>query len=204
MVPSSFTGRSVARRALAQVRAGLFATSLSFAGAQAGAQSFSVGVAAGAADGRVECIDIFPCDRSGNSWKVTGAWRFATPFDVQLAAFGAAKYKGGDRTALGTPFGGDFSIEGIGVTAGYWWSFAPRWNLVGRIGGASVRTKFDYAPPFSGSRSKTELEPLAGLGVAFDVTPQLRVGIDYDETRFKAHTRHGSLRMLGAAAQYSF
>lgn len=172
--------------------------------AAAWAEDFAVGFAAGPAQARVTCVDAYPCDRSGAFWKLSGAWRFAPPFDVQLAAFGARRYEGGDRTDLGTPFGGTFRVTGIGITAGYGWSFAPGWTLAGRLGAASVRTTFDYAAPFEGRRSMTRLQPLAGVGLAYAISPSVQVGLDYDETRLKAHTHRGPLRMVGAAAQFNF
>lgn len=177
---------------------------LAAAHAPATGADWSLGIAAGPAQGRVECVDGFPCDRSASFWKASAAWQGAAPWDAQIAAFGAAKYKGGDRTDLGTPFGGDFRVLGLGATAGYRWSFARDWSVVGRLGGAVVKTRFSYADPFDGSRSKTRVAPLGGIGLAYEVTPTLRLGLDYDETRFEAHTRRGSLRMFGAAVQFSF
>lgn len=168
------------------------------------AADWSVGIAAGPAWGRVDCVDLFSCDRSASFWKVSAARQLSVPWDAQIAVFGSGKYKGGDRTDLGTPFGGGFRVVGLGATAGYRWSFAPDWSVVGRFGGAVVKTRFSYAYPFDGSKSKTRLVPLAGIGLAYQVTPTLRVGLDFDETRFEAHTERGSLRMLGAAAQFSF
>src|SRR5436190_818493 len=77
-------------------------------------------------------------------------------------------------------------------------------SLAARARAASVKTDFSYAPPFDGSKSKTTLQPLAGLGIGYAVTPALRVGLDYDITRFKAHDTRGPLQMLGLAMQYSF
>ena len=48
------------------------------------------------------------------------------------------------------------------------------------------------------------MQPLLGLGLAWQLTPAVGVGLDYDVTRFKAHSTHGALQMLGVAAQYSF
>ena len=44
------------------------------------------------------------------------------------------------------------------------------------------------------------MQPLAGLGVGYQITPALRIGLDYDVTRFKVYRTHGSLQMLGVAA----
>ena len=45
---------------------------------------------------------------------------------------------------------------------------------------------------------------LAGLSLAYAITPNWQLSLDVDETRFKVHTTRGSLRMLGVAAQYAF
>ena len=171
---------------------------------EARAADWSVGFAAGPAQGRVECVDAFPCDRSGAFWKIAGAWRATPEVELQLSAFGTGKFDGGDTTDLGTAFGGDFRVNGLGFTAGYRWALAPGWSVAARLGVASVRTRFGYAAPFDGSRSKTLAQPLGGIGIAYELTPQWRLGLDYDETRFKVHEQRGALRMLGVSAQYGF
>ncbi len=168
------------------------------------ANDFSVGVGAGAARGRVDCVASFPCDRSGTSASISGAYRFGDGFDVRAQYFGAGSFKGGDTTPLGTEFGGTFKVSAIGFTGGYTWTFAPAWDLSGRLGIASVRTRFAYASPFAGSASKTTTQPLVGIGLGYTITPQIRLGLDYDATRFKVHTTRGPLQMLGVSAQYSF
>ena len=168
------------------------------------ANDFSIGVGAGAARGHVDCVASFACDRSGTAASVSAGWRFGDGFDVRAQYFGAGGFKGGDASPLGTEFGGKFKVGAIGLTGGYTWTFAPAWSLSGRLGVASVRTRFEYADPFSGSASKTTTQPLAGVGLGYAITPQVRLGLDYDATRFKVHTTHGSLQMLGVSAQYSF
>ncbi len=168
------------------------------------ANDFSIAVGAGAARGRVDCVASFPCDRSGTSASFAAAYRFGDGFDVRAQYFGAGSFKGGDISPLGTEFGGTFKVGAIGFTGGYTWTFAPAWDLSGRLGFASVRTRFEYAIPFTGSASKTTTQPLAGVSLGYAVTPQIRLGIDYDATRFKVHTTHGPLQLLGVSTQYSF
>jgi hypothetical protein len=201
--PTLFPSRSTRCRA-ARRRAWGVAIGLTACAGSAAAQSFSLGIGAGPAGGRVECTPTFPCDRSSAFWKVSGGWRATPELELQLSAFGAGTFQGGDQTDLGTPFGGDFRVTGTGLTAGYHWTFAPGWSAIARLGAAAVRTRFTYAAPFDGSRSKTPVQPLGGIGIGYELTPQWRLGIDYDETRFKVHTRRGPLRMLGVAAQYTF
>ena len=168
------------------------------------ANDFSIGVGVGAARGRVDCVALFPCDRSGTSANVSAAYRFSDSIDLRAQYFGAGSFKGGDTSPLGTEFGGTFKVGAIGLTGGYTWVFAPAWSLTGRAGIASVRTRFEYANPFSGSVSETTTQPLLGLGIAYAITPTIRVGLDYDVTRLKVYKTRGSLQMLGVAAQFSF
>ncbi len=165
---------------------------------------FSVGVGGYAAQGRVDCVASFPCDRSSAGGKLFAGYQLSPAVDVQAVWFDAGHFKGGDTTPLGTEFGGTFKVSGFGLTGGYRWELAPSWSLVGRAGLAAMRTRFDYANTAFGSASKTTAQPLLGLGLAYAVTPAVRLSLDYDVTRFKVHTTRGPLQMLGAAAQYSF
>ena len=168
------------------------------------AQSFSVGLAGGIDRGHVDCVPSFPCDRSASHFKASAGYRFAEPWDVQLAYLSAGRFQGGDPIPAGGEFGGTFKVDGVGLTAGYRFDVAPGWSATARLGAASMHTRFAYANALAADVSKSTVQPLAGLGVAYAVTPQVRVGIDYDVTRFKVYTRNGSLRMLGAAVQFSF
>ena len=67
-----------------------------------------------------------------------------------------------------------------------------------------MRTRFDYANTIWGSASKTTVQPLLGIGLAYAITPTVRLSLDYDLTRFKVHTTRGPLQTLGLAVQYSF
>lgn len=182
----------------------LLAAALLIASGIAEAADFSVGLAAGTDQGRVDCVASFPCDRGSTYWKLFGDYRITEAIEVRALYFDAGHFQGGDTTPLGTEFGGAFKVNGFGVTAGYRWAFAPAWSLAGRAGIASVRTRFDHANAGWGSASRTTAQPLAGLGLAYAITPAVRLGLDYDLTRFKVHTTQGRLQMLGLAAQFSF
>jgi OOP family OmpA-OmpF porin len=213
---------SVSALRTAAPRLAFAALAVGFAGAHAA--GFSIGAGAGVDRGRVDCVASFPCDRSSTHAKVFVGYRLTDNVELQAVYFDAGHFDGGD-TAPGTPvppvvdgtvraaevvapvafeFGGRFKVSGFGVTAGYRWDLAPAWSLTARAGVASVRTRFDYANPDWGTAAKTTTQPLLGLGVAYAVTPALRLGIDYDLTRFKVHTTNGPLQMLGLTAQYAF
>jgi OmpA-OmpF porin, OOP family len=185
-----------------RVRALAFAAALCATGAAAG--ELSVGVSAGADPGRVDCVASFACDHRSSHVKLYAGYEVAPAIDVQLAFFDAGRFRGGDTTPLGTEFGGTFKVSGIGVTAGYRWAFTPAWSLTARAGLASVRTRFDYANTVWGSASQTTAQPVFGLELSYAISPTVRLGVDYDATRFKVHTTHGRLQMLGLAAQFSF
>lgn len=170
----------------------------------AGAADFSVGLSAGADQGRVDCVASFPCERRSSHFKLSAGYQLAPAVEVQAVYFDAGRFKGGDPVPGGSEFGGRFKVSGIGLTAGYRWDVAPLWSLTARAGLASVRTRFEYANTVWGSVSKSTAQPLFGIGVAYAITPAVRVGLDYDASRFKVHTTQGRLQMLGVAAQFSF
>lgn len=178
--------------------------SLLLASLCARAGDFSIGAGAGLDRGKTDCVDAYACDHASSHAKVFLGYRVVEGVELQAQAFDAGRFDGGDTTPLRTAFGGRFKVRGIGLAAGYRWSFMPAWSLKGQLGIASVRTRFDYAAPFSGSASQTTTQPLAGLSLAYTITPSWQLSLDYDETRFKVHTTRGSLRMVGVAAQYAF
>ena len=181
----------------------LAAAPLMLAGA-AGAADFSIGLSAGLDKGKVDCVASAPCDHSSAHFKASAAYRLGDVTDVQLTLFNAGRFKGGDTTPLGTEFGGTFKVSGVALSAGYRWDIAPLWSLRAHAGLASVHTRFDYINTVWGSASQSNVQPLVGLGLAYAITPTLRLGLDGDVTRFKVHTTRGPVRMLGLAAQFSF
>ena len=173
-------------------------------GGWAHAGDFSVGVGLGADRGHVDCIAAYPCDRGSTQAKLFAAYQFDPSFELQALYFDAGRFKGGDTTERGTNFGGRFRVSGVALSAGYRWNIAPDCSVAGRVGLASVRTAFDYADPFSGSTSRSVIQPIVGVGIGYAISPVWRIGLDVDATRFKVHQTRGSLRMLGLTAQYSF
>lgn len=180
------------------------AAALVMADGAAGATDFDIGLSAGLDTGRVDCVASAPCDRGSAHFKASAAYRLGDANDVQLTLFNAGQFTGGDTTPLGTEFGGRFKVSGVALSAGYRWEIAPLWSLRAHAGVASVRTSFEYINPVWGSAGQSNVQPLIGLGLAYAVTPTLRLGLDGDMTRFKVHTTRGSVRMLGLAAQFSF
>ena len=170
----------------------------------ASAGEFSVGFGAGADSGKVDCVASAPCDHRSTHWQLFADYALGDTVALRAAWFDAGRFDGGDTTPQGLEFGGRFKVSGLGLTAGYRWALAPQWGLTGRAGLAVVRTRFDYANPVWGSASKTTTQPLVGVGLAYAVTPTVRLGLDWDVTRFKVHTTQGPLQMLGVSAQLSF
>ena len=170
------------------------------------AGDWRIALGGGASRGNTDCVAAFACDHSDSYLKGTLAWRAWNALDLQLTRFNGATFKGGNTTDRGTDFGGDFKVSGVGLLAAWRWSLAPQWTLDGRAGVARVRTNFAYAAPFAvnGSRRKGTTQPMAGGSLGYAVAPAWRVSIDLDVTRFEAYRSHGSLRMVGAAVEYTF
>ncbi len=178
--------------------------SLSLVSLCAHAGDFSIGAGGGIDRGNTRCVDAYGCAHGSTSAKIFVGYRIVDGLELQALAFDAGRFDGGDTSPRGTPFGGRFRVSGVGMAAGYRWTFMPDWSVRGQLGVASVRTRFDYASPFAGEVGKTTTQPLAGVSLAYAVTPNWQLSLDYDETRFKAHTTRGSLRMVGIAAKYEF
>ena len=192
------------RRAMNAAVAALLAAAAAAAAGTASAAGFSLGASAGADQGRVDCVASFPCERRSADVKLYAGYQLNEAIELRAVYFDAGRFKGGDTTPAGLEFGGDFKVNGVGITAGYRWAFTPQWSIAVHAGLASVRTRFDHANPVWGSASQTTAQPLIGVGLACAITPALRLGIDYDATRFKVHTTRGPLHMLGLSAQFSF
>ena len=128
-------------------------------GTAAHAEGLSLGVGGGVDHGRVDCVDAYACDHGSAHAKLFAGYRVGDAVDLRAVYFDASRFKGGDTTPLGTPFGGEFKVGGVGLTAGYQWTVAPSWNVSARGGVASVRTRFDDASPFGGSTSQTTTQP---------------------------------------------
>ena len=174
------------------------------AGPALAAGDFSLGLGGGVSRGRDDCVASFACDRSSSFGKLFAAYRLNDTIDVQAVYFDAGRFRGGDTSPLGTEFGGTFRVSGFGLTAGGTWNIAPAWSVAARAGMAAVRTRFDYQNTIWGSVSQSTAQPMLGLGLAYAITPSLRIGVDYDVTRFKVYRTRGPLQMLGVAAQFSF
>lgn len=199
---------SLARRGAHARRDGVrfagLAVACTVASLSAHARDLSIGVGAGIDRAKTDCVAAYACNHSSAHAKLFVAYEPVQNIEVQALAFEAGHFDGGDTSPLGTPFGGRFKVTGIGLAAGYRWALAPNWSVKGQVGIASVRTEFEFAAPFDGSASRTTTQPLIGLSLAWQLAPDLRLSLDNDESRFKVHTSHGALRMLGLAAQFSF
>lgn len=174
------------------------------AAAPARAADFAVGVAAGLSQGRVDCVDAYPCDRRDTQLQAHLAWRVTPTWDLRLTVFDAGSFDGGGTTPAGLPFGGTFEPSGVALGAVYRWALSPAWSLQGQLGVANVRTRFGYASPHAGSVSRSTTQPLVGLAVAWQASPRWQWTAGIDATRFEAHTRRGALRLVGVGLQASF
>jgi len=92
-----------------------FAVALAAAGATS-ADDFGLSVAGGTANGRIDCVDDFPCDHRSGYLKLAAAYRGIDPLEFQLAYFHVGDLKGADTTPLDTRFGGTFKLSGIAAT----------------------------------------------------------------------------------------
>ncbi|CAN5148838.1 hypothetical protein BH09PSE6_BH09PSE6_08300 [soil metagenome] len=166
---------------------------------------FYLGGAIGLNNGRVDCLEDFKCDHTDKALKLFGGYLVTPETELQLTWFNAGHFNGGNVAPLGTRFGGEFGVTGWAFTGGYRYALQPGVTLVARGGLSLVRANFDYSnPAYGGDKSKTTAQPYGGLSALYSVTPQIKVGLDYDLTRFKAHRDNGLLQTFSLSAQYAF
>jgi hypothetical protein len=166
---------------------------------------FYLGAGFGLNNGRIDCLEEFKCDHTDKSEKLFGGWLLDPSIELQVTWYNAGHFNGGNVTPLGTHFGGEYGITGWAFTGGYRYALQPDITLIARGGVTFTRVNFDYLLPDYGSdKRKTTAQPYGGLTALMSVTPVIKVGLDYDLTRFKAHRDTGLLQTFGLSAQYAF
>lgn len=95
-----------------------------------------------------------------NSWKLFGGYQFTPMWGVELGYTDLGSYRGSD-------------IESWYLAATGTLPLSDRWSLIGKLGGASNRSKFQNASNHS--------DLLAGVGVAYAINKNLDVRLEYED-----------------------
>ena len=161
------------------------------------------GVAGGRAHLNADCSGTDSCNTSHNGYKAYLGYKTDTVFAVEAAYFNFGRYKG----VAGSDFL-DYDTKGLVVALvmrGAVVPQLPQLRLVGRFGMSMLDT---HANGRSGSqilaRTDHSNKPYFGVGLEYEVMPQLKVTAAADFTKANYYGETASLRLLSLGAQYDF
>jgi len=157
-------------------------------------------VAAGASHFNNDCTGVSNCKNNGTAFKLGGGYRTASGLagEALVIDFGksTATASGIDMAIKARAIGG-----GVALHAAMGSSF----SAVVRLGIASVKMTGEGS--FSGftvSTSDSSVQPYAGIGVAYNVSPTMRLEAAWDSTRGKLEGETGRVSALTVGLGVSF
>lgn len=146
----------------------------------ASAQGY-IGIATGPTQHKLDCSGTTSCDTTDTGYKLYGGYKFSPIAAVELGYtdFGRATKKLG--TASATYTATSFWIGGAVFVL-----LAPQLKGIARLGISSSEAEVSETWwPFSVSNSKTHTNPYVGLGLGYDLTPQMSLTAHFDFARIK-------------------
>lgn len=151
------------------------------------AQVYGV-ISAGTSRISLDCTGAAACDKTGNSFKLLGGYKFSPNLAAELGYFDFGKAKASDSVLAGsvktTAFGGGVAFHQ---------DLTPAWRFVGRLGIAQVKTKIDATLVGVGSASDSDnnVQPYFGVGVGYKLNKDMSVDLAWDATKSK-YSKNGA------------
>ena len=143
-----------------------------------------------------DCAGTIACDTRSTGLKVLGGYKFTPNFAIEggYLDFGKAKITDG---------GVDFTLKtsGLGVGGAFHHDLSPDWNLVARLGVASLKTE---ASALRGSVDETSTQVYGGLGIGYRITPKVSLDASYDFSKAEILGEKGNVNMLGIGLTVAF
>jgi outer membrane autotransporter protein len=162
-------------------------------------------VSAGVANHDVDCTGTTSCDKRGTGLKLIGGYKLTPNFAVEggYLSFGKSEFSG---PGLGGTIGASVKVSGFGIGAAFHHDLNPNWDVVGRLGVASLDADYDLtfngASVDSGSDSSTKL--YGGFGVGYKISPNLSLNAAYDFSKAKLLDEDLKVNMFSVGMTYSF
>jgi OmpA-OmpF porin, OOP family len=144
-----------------------------------------------------DCAGTIACDTRSTGLKVLGGYKFTPNFAIEggYLDFGKAKA----TLANGVPF--TLKVNGLGVGAAFHQDLNQDWNLVGRLGVASLKAEVGVP---GGSAEDTNAQLYGGLGVGYRITPKMSIDASYDFSKAEFRGGKSNVNMLGVGLTVSF
>jgi OmpA-OmpF porin, OOP family len=137
----------------------------------------------------VDCTGATTCDKTSTGGKLYGGWLFTPQFAAELGYFNWGKVEAtGTFDVDGTPITGSADVKGTGwgVGVAYIAPFTPQWSGVVRVGVARNKGKTSVsALGASASESFNSTQPYVGIGVGYELMPNLTLTGEADFSRVK-------------------
>jgi OOP family OmpA-OmpF porin len=172
---------------------------LAVAGAQAQAY---VGGNVGWGRVDVDCSDLDSCDKTNTGFKAYGGYRFSNNLAVEAVYFDWGKVTGQGTLDLPNEqlaslrarplstsinsLSGDLEATGFGLGLAYFLPFATDFSGVARLGAVQNRGKIGISDSImSTGAAKNSIQAYVGLGIGYNLTPNLAITAEADFSRVK-------------------
>lgn len=144
----------------------------------------------------VSCAGTTACDTRGTGLKLLGGYKFTPNFAIEGGYLDFGK-------ATSTVDGVDLTLKtsGVGVGAAFHQGLSPDWNLVARLGVASLKTDASIR---IGSIDETHTQVYGGLGIGYNITPKVSLDASYDFSKLEVVGQKGNVSVLGVGLTASF
>lgn len=144
----------------------------------------------------IDCAGTTACDTRSTGLKLLGGYKFTPNFAIEggYLDFGKAKITDG---------GVDFTLKtsGLGVGAAFHHDLSPDWNVVARLGVASLKTEVSA---LGRGVDESNTQVYGGLGVGYRITPKVSLDASYDFSKTEIFGEKGNVNMLGIGVTVSF
>lgn len=163
-------------------------------------------VSAGVANHDVDCTGTTSCDKRGTGLKLIGGYKLTPNLAVEggYLSFGKSNFSGFDD--VGNFVDASVKVSGFGIGAAFHHDLNPNWDLVGRLGLASLDADLDAAVngdgPVSLGGSSTKL--YGGFGMGYKISPNLSLNAAYDFSKVKLLDDDLKVNMFSVGMTYSF
>lgn len=144
----------------------------------------------------LNCAGTTACDTRSTGLKLLGGYKFTPNFAIEggYLDFGKADFVFGG-------VGFTFKAAGLGVGAAFHHDLSPDWNLVARLGVASMKAE---ASALGVSVEDTSTQAYGGLGIGYRITPKMSLDASYDFSKVDFRESKSNTNMLGIGLTVAF
>ncbi len=146
------------------------------------------------------CTGTTTCDDTDTGMKIFGGFKLMPNWGAELGYFDFGK-----TTATLGALSGELKATGIGAGVAFSGPLAPGWQGVARLGVARIKTKVSGTlGGITASDSENHTKAYYGLGVGYQLWPNLSLDAAADFSKWKFDTDSGNARLLSLGVTYSF